>query len=383
MMKKILMTLFVLIAFIGSANTDSLTDTDKAAQKALAEQYVQALKDKDLNAVNQLIDYEVYADNMLTKLSVKSQQPKKSLLKRKEQFIQGQQRLQQIYSNYNYFAVIGWRELPDFSGYVVRLINGGIPVYLGIVSKEINQQWKIVDFYDPTKQDVMSNFIATSMHQIYFGKDSLIAGLSKSYSDVDMDNLLLFHKKIKQNKYPQAEKLYRNFSDDLKKEEAVLNTGLAISPYYPNSQNFDNELLAVIAQYHKNNPKYYGQLVKYFVIKKDYDKAREILQNFFTLLSDNAILNFKLVSISVAEKDYPRALQESKQCIKADPYFLPCYNTWARVADTMRNYDEEVLAYQTGSIILSIELNKSMFNAQEHSDFIHSDAFKNWDIPEN
>ncbi len=39
-MKNILITLLTCIAFFGSANTDSLIDTDKAAQKALAEQYV-------------------------------------------------------------------------------------------------------------------------------------------------------------------------------------------------------------------------------------------------------------------------------------------------------------------------------------------------------
>ncbi len=383
-MKKILITLFTVIAFFGFANSDSLIDTDKAAQKALAEKYVQALQEKDLNAVNQLIDYDVYADNVLTKLSVKDKnQEKNQLNKLKAQAIQYQKKSQKSYTQKDYITVIGWLEQPKFSGYMVRFINSEyMTSYLGIMPKKINNQWKIVDFYDVSKQDTISNFVATTLNQTVFNKDSVIARLIGSYNAIDMSNYVLFAKKIKQNQYPQAIKIYHSFSDDMKREETVVDMGLSITKYFSDDRAFYNELIETIGTYHKDNPKYHARLISYYFIKKEYGKARERIKNFCSLISDKAMMNFTLGQVSFTEEDSPRALKEIKQCAKAEPNLKPCYDLWIGIADTIKNYDEEVLAYQTMSENLNIDLNKSIFNEQEDGDFMRSDAFRNWDIPE-
>ncbi len=382
MMKKILMTLFTLIAFIGSANTDSLTDTDKEAQKALAKQYVQALHSKDMNAVNQLIDYDVYADNLLKNLSVKDKQRNTQLLNKiKLGFIQEQKNYQKIYSKSDYITLLGWQETPKFSGYMVRFINSdNVSFYFGIVPKKINNQWKIVDMYDPTKLDVMSHFGANAMNQMLFDKNNVLAGLIKNYSAIDMGKFVRFSKKIKQKQYAQAIKIYRSFSDDLKREEPVIDLGLDMTTYFSDDERFYKELIEVVGTYHRDNPKYYSPLVNYYLIEKEYDKARKGTKSFFASI-DKAMMNVMLANISIFEEDYPRALKEAKQCAEVEPNLKPCYDMWIDVADTIKNYDEMVTAYNTASKNLGSQFTKSMF--KDNGDFIHSDAFKNWDIPEN
>ncbi len=382
-MKKILMTLLTVIAFIGSANTDSLTDTDKAAQKALAEQYVQALQNKDLNAVNQLIDYEVYADNILKNLSLKDTKRNKRRLNRiKEQFIQWQKNYQKIYSNSDYITLIGWQETPKFSGYMVRFINSDyISFYFGIVPKKINNQWKIVDIYDPTKLDVMSHFGANAMNQMLFDKDSVLIEFLKDYSVIDIGKFSRFSQKVEQKQYVKAIEIYRSFSDELKREEVVLDMGLGMAAHFSDDETFYEELIEIVGTYHRDNPKYYSPLINYYVIKKEYDKARQGTKNSFASI-DKAMMNFQLANISILEEDYPRAVKEAKQCAKVEPNLQPCYDMWINLADIMKNYDEEVLAYQTLSKNFGGNFTKSMFSEQEHGDFMRSDAFKNWDIPE-
>ncbi len=377
-MKKILMILLTCLAFIGSANTDSLTDTDKAAQKALAEKYVQALQNKDMNAVNQLIDYDIYADNMLRNLSAKNKKGNNSLLTTaKVRFVLGQKNYQKIYSHNKNITLMDWVDVPNFSGYIVRFINSDyVSFYLGLVPKKINQQWKIVDFYDPVKQDRISHFVANSMNKMAFNKDRAI-------TKIDKGKHVLFAEKIKQRQYAQAIKIYRSFSDDVKREEAVIDLGLGITDHFSNDEKFYDELIEIVGTYNRDNPKYYSRLLDYYILKKEYGKAKEGIKNFFASVSDTAMMNFQLAGISVMEKDYSSAFKEVKQCIKAEPHLLACYEMWINVADTMKNYDEEVLAYQATSKKLGMNFTKSMFNEKEDGDFVHSDAFKNWDIPDN
>ncbi len=374
-MKKILITLFTLITFIGSANTDSLTDTDKAAQKALAEQYVQALQNKDLNAVNQLIDYDFFEKRFVSQLSAEN----KSL---RPPSLEKQRRVQEIYSNSINITLLGWKDISGFSGYVIRFIDEKYTTrYVGLIFEKINNKWKIVDFYNVSLKSPVSSLLASSQALTVLDKGSVGNQVIHRYEERDIVKVVILFRRISDKRYLKAIKIYRGLSDEIKKEEVILDLGLIIANNFSDEQ-FYNELLTVIGKYHQNKPKYYWQLHDYFVMKKEYDKAREIGKNFFIAISDKAMMNLGLANISFIEKDYPRALKEIKQCVKAESTFKVCYDYWISVADTMKNYEEEVAAYNALSKNLGYQFTKSMFNEKEDGNFIHSDAFKNWDIPE-
>ncbi len=374
-MKKILITLFTVLSLASCTSTKDFTDINGQGQEALAKKYVQALRNKDLNTVNQLIDYDTFADRMISHLSVKDKLPRNL----KVSFINAQKPNQKIYSNNAYITLLGWRELPNFSGYLIRLFSKKhSPSYLALVTQKINQQWKIVDFYEVVGKKTTSSAVATQLS----GVSGIIKQLKNNYGEADRKKLARFLQYKANKQFPQAIKSYRSFPSSLKKEEFIVDLGLDIRIDYPDSKRFYNELLTVIAQYHQNNPKYYGLLSNYFLMKQNYDKAREIEKNFFSSLSDNTMLYFSLADISLAEKDFPRALKEIKQCTKVEPNFKPCYLLWLGTANKMKNYDEKVAFYNALSKNFGKKLTKSMFNENKDGDFIHSDAFKNWDIPE-
>ncbi len=387
-MKKILLTLLIFLTFISSANPDDFTDTDKAEQKILAEKYVKALQERDFNTVNQLIDYDTYAERFVDQLSFKKLKDLKDLKKvvskrLKVKFIEGRMMYQKIYSDSAYVTLIGWRKTDDFSGYFIRLVNENQSItYLGLVAKKLNKKWRIIDFYDVTRQETVSTFVAKMSEQMLLDSNSIMEKLEQNNNSdkVDEEKIGLLFAQIKNKKFPEAVNTYRGLSDALKKEKVVLDLGLSLTNLYEN-EKFYNELLAIIGQYYQNNPEYYNILIDYFLTRKDYDKAREISKKSSALMSDDGVMNLTLANISITEENYPRALQESKQCAKAEPDFIPCYDNWIAVADKLKNYDEEVAAYNMMFKNVSFKLNKSMFNEKDNGDFIHSDAFKNWDIP--
>ncbi len=383
-MKKIVMTLLTCLAFIGSANTDSLTDTDKAAQKALAEQYVQALQERDVKLINRikLINYYVYADRILENIVHKETQSKKDFILQ-GMLIDTQKELQKIYFDSIDVRLLGWRKSSSFSGYIIRLISQNyVPTYLGLIMEKINNQWVIVDFYDVVVQKNISDIKSHTINQIFPNADYSITGrLLKNNKVAELEKVTDFLISVQQKDGKNAIKFYDTLSNDLKKNEVIIDRGLLVADNYDDEQ-FYKGLLTIIAKYHQKNPKYSGRLVDYFLMNKSYDKARLLVQNGFTSLSDNAMMNLLLTNISFTEKDYPRALQEIKQCVKAEPNLQPCYEMWINVADAMQNYNEVVTAYNTASKNLGIQYTKSMFNEKEDGDFMRSDAFKNWDIPE-
>lgn len=370
-MKKTALIILTLWAFMGYAQSD------KEAQREIAEKYVQALKDKDFATIDNLFDYDGTSKITLDKLG--SEKANKNQAKWKSKTIEHFEKAHKKLSDSSHIKLMGQRKASNFSGFMVRLLDKDYnPSYLGLVFEKVNNQWVIVDYYDfvlgkKNTQKIINSF--TGFMSAVNNPEYV-----KKYGDSEKKKVLTLNRLLRARGYDKAKAVYQTLSEDLKNSEPFLHMGFKIAEHNKD-ENFYSELLSIIDKSHPNSLSFYPYFTDYYFLKKDYSKARKHLSGLIDRVgTDGATITLEII-ISFMEGDYQRVLKESHECVARESDFEPCYASWVTSASKMKNYTEVVKAYDTMLENTGGSLTKSLFN-EEDGDFVHSEAFKNWDIPE-
>ncbi|MCL7753453.1 hypothetical protein [Polaribacter sp. Z022] len=189
----------------------------------------------------------------------------------------------------------------------------------------INNEAKIIDTYNFTSGENISDSYRTIYKSALYGSNFLTNDINKSRFVKDMAKLKRIQKLNSLGKYDKALKLYQSISNTSKQEKIYKLINISISSNISLEQ-YEKALKDYEDKY-PNDPSIQLISIDKYIIKKEYDKSLNAINKLDSLVKGDTFLNYMRANVYVLKKDFTSAIENYEFIKREYPQFIDSYDS--------------------------------------------------------